>query len=70
MNLLKYYYTDSNANMVINGFYEYHKLICNKEDCPAKRKLIKTTKTTKLLKGNFILFYHIFKKIIYIKINI
>ena len=40
--------------MTLNGFYEYHKLICTKEECPSKRKTLKTTKTTKLLKGSYI----------------
>jgi hypothetical protein len=37
--------------MILNGYYEYHKITCNKDDCPSKRSVLKTTKITKLLLG-------------------
>ena len=46
LNLLSHFYIDPSSNMLLNGFFEYHKLTCMKEDCPSKRAVIKTTKTT------------------------
>ena len=36
--------------IALEGFIEYHKFICKREDCPSKRKVMKTTKITKVLK--------------------
>jgi hypothetical protein len=36
--------------IAIDGYLDYHRMICNKEDCPAKKKLMKTTKFSKMLR--------------------
>jgi len=44
VKLLRYYGEDKYVRILFDGFFEYHKTICNRVDCPAKRVFIKTRK--------------------------
>lgn len=36
---------------MLDGFIDYHRNFCNKDDCPTKRRIMKTTKFSKALRS-------------------
>lgn len=35
----------------MDGFLDYHRTLCNKDECPSKRRIMKNTKFTKQLRA-------------------
>jgi hypothetical protein len=48
--LLGLYNTDKGVAILMDGFLDYHRSICAKDDCPSKRRIMKTTKFSKMLR--------------------
>ena len=45
--LLGQYKSDRSVAILLDGFLDFHRTMCNKEDCPSKRRIMKTTKFSK-----------------------
>lgn len=49
-NLLGVYKTDRSVAVMLDGFLDFHRSQCNKEECPSKRRIMKTTKFSKQMR--------------------
>ncbi|CAD8089669.1 unnamed protein product [Paramecium primaurelia] len=48
---LNYYHTDKNIATLLDGFVEYHRTICKREDCPCQAKNMGNKKIAKFQKN-------------------
>lgn len=48
--MLNYYRSDDNTRAVLDGFVDYHRTICKREDCPCQRKNMNQKKIKKFIK--------------------
>ncbi|CAD8192732.1 unnamed protein product [Paramecium pentaurelia] len=72
---LNYYHTDRNIATLLDGFVEYHRTICKREDCPCQaknmgnKKIAKFQKNFKLqnqdeeIKEQYVVFVYILERI-------
>ncbi|CAD8104910.1 unnamed protein product [Paramecium sonneborni] len=72
---LNYYHTDRNIATLLDGFVEYHRTICKREDCPCQaknmgnKKIAKFQKNFKLqnqdeeIKEQYVVLVHIMERI-------
>ena len=44
--------TNRNAAILLDGYIEIHKQTCNKDDCPLKQKVMKSSRLTKTILSN------------------
>ena len=49
-NFLSLYNSETNVSLVLDGFINHHRNLCNKDDCPSKRRIVKTSKFSKMLR--------------------
>lgn len=49
-NLLDQYHHDRAVAVLLDGFLDFHRQQCNKEECPSKRRIMKTTKFSKQMR--------------------
>ncbi|KAL4426928.1 hypothetical protein ABPG74_012928 [Tetrahymena malaccensis] len=48
---LNYYNTDRNMAAILDGFVDYHRTICNRDDCPCQAKNMNQKKIKKFIKN-------------------
>jgi hypothetical protein len=48
--LIGLYAYDNNYQIVMDGFLDYHRMICRVEDCVCRRRVMKTTKFSKTMR--------------------
>ncbi|EGR30970.1 hypothetical protein IMG5_119850 [Ichthyophthirius multifiliis] len=48
---LNYYNSDRNIAAILDGFVDYHRTICNREDCPCQQKNMNQKKIKKFIKN-------------------